>query len=493
MHTQDSTPAGKRALLPLLMVLAAACICSQATAAWGHLHPPVFAPAENPDSLNVERVGEVVLLSLPEAGDPPYGTDLFLAGDHALMGDFRGIVHIVDISDPAAMRKVGEVRTPGSAVDIKVEGGPGGHRGAEFHRRIRAAPPRHLRSGESGSRLSRLEEKGWGGVHNLFIQGERRLPRPLLYPGPDHRGHIRPRRSPGSRASGARRAVSAISSTMSSCAAASPSSATSSPASSFSTSPTRTHPNCSPSCPSPRASTAPGPKGTTSTATRNSGAGSGASTWSTSPTPASRDWCIPSASGLRRRATFSVPHNPWVRDGLLYWAYYDAGLRVFDLTDPARPVEVAYHTYPGSGLERPAPRRRAGLRRRRHRGHPGLQAGPGGHRQPRRASVRYIGGRYPGGSPARGFQPRAEFPQPLQPVHLYPGRPGDRGPTWSCPFSTWRGKGSQPSPGGRTCRGPTPSPGTAATTSATSWPRGPTSTGLRADGRERTRKLVLLR
>ena len=41
------------------------------------------------------------------------------------------------------------------------------------------------------------------------------------------------------------------------------------------------------------------------------------------------------------------PHNPWVRDGLLYWAYYDAGLRVFDLSDPARPVEIGYHTYPG--------------------------------------------------------------------------------------------------------------------------------------------------
>ena len=41
------------------------------------------------------------------------------------------------------------------------------------------------------------------------------------------------------------------------------------------------------------------------------------------------------------------PHNPWVRDGLLYWAYYDAGVRVFDLSDPAGPVEVGYHTYPG--------------------------------------------------------------------------------------------------------------------------------------------------
>ncbi|MYA22993.1 MAG: T9SS type A sorting domain-containing protein, partial [Gemmatimonadetes bacterium] len=41
------------------------------------------------------------------------------------------------------------------------------------------------------------------------------------------------------------------------------------------------------------------------------------------------------------------PHNPWVHNGLLYWAYYEAGLRVFDLLDPARPVEIGYHTYPG--------------------------------------------------------------------------------------------------------------------------------------------------
>ena len=40
------------------------------------------------------------------------------------------------------------------------------------------------------------------------------------------------------------------------------------------------------------------------------------------------------------------PHNPFVRDGLLYWAYYDAGVRVFDLAAPAQPVEIAYHTPP---------------------------------------------------------------------------------------------------------------------------------------------------
>ena len=50
------------------------------------------------------------------------GTDLYLAADHALMGDSRGIVHIVDISDPANMRKVAEVplpRTRGGHQDLR--------------------------------------------------------------------------------------------------------------------------------------------------------------------------------------------------------------------------------------------------------------------------------------------------------------------------------------------------------------------------------------
>ena len=36
-------------------------------------------------------------------------------------------------------------------------------------------------------------------------------------------------------------------------------------------------------------------------------------------------------------------HNPWIQDGLLYWAYFDSGLRVFDLFDPANPVEIGYY------------------------------------------------------------------------------------------------------------------------------------------------------
>ena len=42
------------------------------------------------------------------------------------------------------------------------------------------------------------------------------------------------------------------------------------------------------------------------------------------------------------------PHNPYVRDGLLYWAYYDAGVRIFDLATQDKPVEIAYFLTPGA-------------------------------------------------------------------------------------------------------------------------------------------------
>ncbi len=37
------------------------------------------------------------------------------------------------------------------------------------------------------------------------------------------------------------------------------------------------------------------------------------------------------------------PHNPFVLGDWLCWAYYDAGLRVFDISLPENPVEVAHH------------------------------------------------------------------------------------------------------------------------------------------------------
>ena len=43
-----------------------------------------------------------------------------------------------------------------------------------------------------------------------------------------------------------------------------------------------------------------------------------------------------------------IPHNLIVRDNLLYVSYYYDGLQVFDISDPANPVRIAYYdTYPG--------------------------------------------------------------------------------------------------------------------------------------------------
>ena len=133
---------------------------------------PILAPDEAPDSLGVERVGEIVLVRPPGEGELPWGTDLYLTGDHALMGDLRGIVHFVDISDPADMRKVAEVRTPGPAVDIKVAGDLAAigvqQLDADFGLLIL-----DISDPENPVELSRLEEPGRGGVHNLFIHGDR--------------------------------------------------------------------------------------------------------------------------------------------------------------------------------------------------------------------------------------------------------------------------------------------------------------------------------
>lgn len=46
--------------------------------------------------------------------------------------------------------------------------------------------------------------------------------------------------------------------------------------------------------------------------------------------------------------TAQIPHNALVRDNLLFISYYYDGLQVFDISDPAQPVRVAYYdTYTG--------------------------------------------------------------------------------------------------------------------------------------------------
>lgn len=338
MRTEESIPAASRAAVPLLILFVAAATSAQE----GPF--PIFAPEDAPDSLNVERVGEIVLAPLPREGEFPYGADLYLAGDRALMGDFRGLVHIVDISDPAAMRKAAEVPTPGPALDIKIAGdlaviGVQANEGDFGLLILDISDP------ENPAELSRLEEPGWGGVHNLFIHGDRLYLAHMASPG-----------------------VSIVDISV------------------------------------PAAPVVSGfwQHGTFSNAVHDVFIGDGVAAVSdfesglvlldlTDPDAPALLAEVPFPEGIhsawaeggyvycnqefggwerrlhvvdiadprRPRVVHSFgsrppphrdifgPHNPWVRDGLLYWAYYDAGLRVFDLGDPARPVEVGYHTYPG--------------------------------------------------------------------------------------------------------------------------------------------------
>ena len=336
MHTQQSIPAVRPTAVALLILLLAAATSGQESF-------PIFAPDDAPDSLNVERVGEIVLFSLPQEGEFPYGADLYLAGDHALMGDFRGLVHIVDISDPAAMRKVAEVPTPGPALDIKIAGDMaviGVQNDADFGLLIL-----DISDPENPAELSRLEEPGWGGVHNLFIHGERVYLAHMASPGLSIVDISDPEAPV---VSGfwqhetfsnlvhdifIRDGVAVVSDFESGLVLLD---------------------FTDPDAPELLASL-PFPEGIHSA-------------WAEE----NYVYCNQEFGGWERRlhvvdiadprqprAVHSFgsrppphrdifgPHNPWVRDGLLYWAYYDAGLRVFDLSDPARPVEVGYHTYPG--------------------------------------------------------------------------------------------------------------------------------------------------
>ena len=49
---------------------------------------------------------------------------------------------------------------------------------------------------------------------------------------------------------------------------------------------------------------------------------------------------------------FSIPHNQIVHDNYLYSSYYYDGLQIYDLSDPAHPVNVSY--YPTSQIEHKA-------------------------------------------------------------------------------------------------------------------------------------------
>ena len=342
MLNQESTFAGNRALLLLLIVLVA-------TAASGH-PAPIFAPADAPDSLNVERVGEIVLISPPAGDDPPDspfpdGTDLYLAGDHALMGDFRGIVHIVDISDPANMRKVAEVHTPGPALDIKIAGDLAvigvQDFGSSFGLLIL-----DISDPANPVELSRFDQESWEGVHNLFLHGDRLYlahglnlglsivdisdpTAPLVSGFWQHEGDfsnvvhdvfVRDRLA----------VVSDLSSGLVLLDLTDPD-----------------VPTMLAALPFAEGIHSAWAAGDYVYCNQEFGGWNQRLYVVDIADPRQPQVVHSFGSGPPPQGPILGPHNPWVHNGLLYWAYYEAGLRVFDLIDPARPVEIGYHTYPG--------------------------------------------------------------------------------------------------------------------------------------------------
>ncbi|MCY3791905.1 MAG: hypothetical protein OXH63_24275, partial [Gemmatimonadetes bacterium] len=340
MLNQESTLAGNRALLPLLIVLVA-------TAASGH-PAPIFAPADAPDSLNVERVGEIALISPPQGEDAhlfPDGTDLYLAGDHALMGDFRGIVHIVDISDPANMRKVAEVRTPGPALDIKIAGDLAVVGVQDFESSF-GLLILDISNPANPVELSRFDQESWQGVHNLFLHGDRLYLAHGLNPGLSivdisdptaplvsgfwqHEGDfsnvvhdvfIRDRLA----------VVSDMFSGLVLLDLTDPDA-----------------PTMLAALPFAEGMHSAWAEGDYVYCNQEFGGWNQRLYVVDIANPRQPQVVHSFGSGPPPQGPILGPHNPWVHNGLLYWAYYEAGFRVFDLIDPARPVEIGYHTYPG--------------------------------------------------------------------------------------------------------------------------------------------------
>ena len=340
MLNQESTPAGNRALLPLLIVLVA-------TAASGHPEL-IFAPADAPDSLNVERVGEIALISPPKSDDAhlyPDGTDLYLAGDRALMGDFRGIVHIVDISDPANMRKVAEVRTPGPALDIKIAGDLAVVGVQDFESSF-GLLILDISDPANPVELSRFDQDNWQGVHNLFLHGDRLYLAHGLNPGLSivdisdptaplvsgfwqHEGDfsnvvhdvfIRDRLA----------VVSDMFSGLVLLDLTDPDA-----------------PTMLAALPFAEGMHSAWAEGDYVYCNQEFGGWNQRLYVVDISDPRQPQVVHSFSSDPPPQGPILGPHNPWVHNGLLYWAYYEAGLRVFDLLDPARPVEIGYHTYPG--------------------------------------------------------------------------------------------------------------------------------------------------
>jgi len=305
-----------------------------------------FTNTAAPESLNVHTVGHLRLGELSSEGQIPLITDLYIAGNHAYLGSFSGTVYIVDISDPTAMRLVAQVPTSGTALDLKVDGDL-------------LAVGVQARSGDMGlvlidlsdptspTVLSRFSQPGWRGVHNLFLHRNRAYLAHSAIPGlsvvdisnprnPVVSGHWQ---HTGSRFSNIvhdifiRDDIAFVSDIVAGAGGL------------------ILLDLQDPDWPQTLAAL-PMPDGIHS-----------ASVWGDYAYISQEfggwqqnlysidisDLASPQIAHAFRAqppptADILGPHNPWAEDGLLYWAYYDGGVRIFDLANPAQPREIGYHT-----------------------------------------------------------------------------------------------------------------------------------------------------
>ncbi len=135
-------------------------------------HAQTF-PGDDAERLNMTIEGYLQLSDNPVTNlnnRPPY-TDIFVAGNYAYIGSFDAEVSVIDISNPREMRLVTTFATPGPALDLKVAGDVlalglqgEGHMGLTL---VDISNP------EEPEILSTIFEDGWGGVHNLYLYRNR--------------------------------------------------------------------------------------------------------------------------------------------------------------------------------------------------------------------------------------------------------------------------------------------------------------------------------
>ncbi len=137
------------------------------------------------DPLNLELVDELKLTDdgqLETQVQTPVGvlaiSDLFVSGDHAYVGSFANALHIVDISRPDQLKLVARLPTSGPAVDVKVDDDLAvvgvQKSGSEFGLLIvDVSDPTNPQV------VGELSDPDWRGIHNLFLANDRAYLAPI--------------------------------------------------------------------------------------------------------------------------------------------------------------------------------------------------------------------------------------------------------------------------------------------------------------------------